>query len=388
MDMTLKGFVWYQGENNMGNVKGNAMDGVGYACAMKQLITGYRAAWSATPGTTDPLAPFGVVALPSGGSEGGPNMGAMRVAQTASHGVLPNADLPNTFIAQAYDLEDQWGSGDGPCFATPATHGPKEAWACCAGKGYNATQCAGREARCAPACAAAAGTSMVMGGIHPRSKKPVGDRLARGAFNTVYGGTGSITGPTLASCAVAGSSLTIEFDKALLRGDTIVLQPAFPSVQTRYVTYGGTLLWALTNKTTYCIEPKCAVNQTSGQCASAPTGRGLLGDYCPTWAGGDGVTVLPTGAFSAGWVELNFTLSPSGTGIVADLAPLNGSAPVGIRYAWDSLFCCDLTDPTLYVTHDCIAECPIMSSARLPANPFNAKIVDGACACQAPQVCS
>jgi len=101
MDMTLKGFVWYQGENNMGNVKGNAMDGVGYACAMKQLITSWRAAWSATPGTTDPLAPFGVVALPSGGSEGGPNMGAMRVAQTASHGVLPNSDLPNTFIAQA-----------------------------------------------------------------------------------------------------------------------------------------------------------------------------------------------------------------------------------------------------------------------------------------------
>ena len=38
--------------------------------------------------------------------------------------------------------------------------------------------------------------------------------------------------------------------------------------------------------------------------------------------------MLPTGAFSAGWVELNYTLSPSGTGIVADLAPLNGSAPV------------------------------------------------------------
>ncbi len=75
-------------------------------------------------------------------------------------------------VVQAYDLEDQWGSGDGPCFATPATHGIKQAWACCAGKGYNATQCAGREALCAPACSAAAGTSMVMGGIHPRSKKP------------------------------------------------------------------------------------------------------------------------------------------------------------------------------------------------------------------------
>ena len=136
---------------------------------------------------------------------------------------------------------------------------------------------------------------MVMGGIHPRSKKPVGERLARGAFNTVYGGTGSITGPTLASCAVAGSSLAIEFDKSLLRGDTIVLQPAFPSVPTRFVTYGGTLLWALTNASTYCIEPKCAENATSGRCAAAPSGRGLLGDFCPTWAGGDGATVLPTG---------------------------------------------------------------------------------------------
>ena len=223
----------------------------------------------------------------------------------------------------------------------------------------------------------------------PRSKKPVGERLARGAFNTAYGGTGSITGPTLSSCAASGASLAIEFDATLLRGDTIVLQPPFPSVKTRYVTYGGTLLWALTNATTYCMEPQCVMNATSGRCATTPNGRAQIGEICPTWAGGDGVTVLPPGTFGTGWVELNFTLSASGTGIVADLAPLNGTAPVGIRYAWDQLFCCDLTDPTLYVTHDCIAECPIMSSARLPANPFHAKITPaGACACQAPQVCS
>ena len=300
----------------------------------------------------------------------------------------PPPPPPPPAVVQAYDLEDQWGSGDGPCFATPSTHGVKEAWACCAGKGYNATQCAGREAQCAPACSAAAGTSTVMGGIHPRSKKPVGERLARGALNTVYGGTGAITGPTLAGCAVAGGALAVDFDTSLLRGDTLVLQPAFASVPTRFVTYGGTLLWALTNATTYCIEPKCVENATSGQCATGPNGRGQLGDYCPTWAGGDGVTVLPTGAFTAGWVELNFTRAPSGTGIVADLSPLNGSAPVGIRYAWDSLFCCDLTDPTLYVSHDCIASCPIMSSSQLPANPFHAKIVQGRCECQAPQVCS
>jgi hypothetical protein len=228
-----------------------------------------------------------------------------------------------------------------------------------------------------------------MGGIHPRSKKYVGERLARGAFNTVYGGTGSITGPTLSSCSSAGSSLTIEFDTTMLRGDTVVLQPVFPNVPTRYVTYGGSLLWVLpeANATNYCLEAHCVLNETSGRCATIPNGRAEVGDICPTWAGGDGVTVLPSGAYSAGWIQVNFTLSPSGTGIVADLSPLNGTQPAGVHFAWNQLFCCDLTDPTLYVSHDCIAQCPIMSSAKLPANPFHARIVDGKCSCQAPQVC-
>ena len=382
-------FPLFPGENNMFFTKGNSDANVGYSCLFRELINGYRAIWSATLGTTDPLAPFGVVALPSGGSEGGPNMGAMRLAQTMGHGVLPTPTMPNTWIVQAYDLEDQWGSGNGPCFATPPSYGPREAWACCGGKTYNATSCAGRETLCAPACAAAMGTATVMGGIHPRSKKPVGERLARGAFNTVYGGTGSITGPTLASCSVTGAALAIEFDTTLLRGDTIVLQPFFPDVKQRFNSYGGTLLWALTNATTYCIEPQCARNATSGQCAMAPNGKGLLGEFCPTWAGGDGVTVLPPGVFGvADWVELNYTAASSGTGLVADLSPLNGTAPLGVRYAWNSLFCCDLTDPTLYVSHDCIAACPVMSTAKLPANPFHASIVGGSCKCQAPQVCS
>lgn len=216
----------------------------------------------------------------------------------------------------------------------------------------------------------------------------MGDRLARGAYNTQYGGTASFTGPTLSSCAVSGSSLTVNFNTTLLRGDNIVVQPGHPHVPTRFMLYGGTLLWALTNATTYCIEPQCVINATSGRCATVPPRNGELGEICPVWAGGDGVTVLPPGVYGSGWVELNFTAAPSGTGIVADLSPLNGTAPIGIRYAWDGLFCCDLTDPTLYVSHDCIAQCPIMSSAGLPANPFHAKLIDGSCECQAPQVCS
>ena len=32
----------------------------------------------------------------------------MRWAQTASYGVLPNPEMPNTFLAQAYDLNDPY----------------------------------------------------------------------------------------------------------------------------------------------------------------------------------------------------------------------------------------------------------------------------------------
>jgi hypothetical protein len=86
VDMTVKGFTWYQGENNMNNVKGNAGVDVGYSCKQRELVKGWRAIWSDTPGTTDAHAPFGLVTLASSGSEGGPNMGAMRLAQTAGYG--------------------------------------------------------------------------------------------------------------------------------------------------------------------------------------------------------------------------------------------------------------------------------------------------------------
>eukprot|EP01052_Picozoa_sp_SAG31_P009020 SAG31_NODE_466_length_15291_cov_7.540066_5_plen_134_part_00 len=94
--------------------KGNSAADEGYSCNQRMLVEGWREIWSKTPGTTDPKAPFGIVTLASSGSEGGPNMGAMRQAQTAGYGVLPppegGTELDNTFFAQAYDLDDQWGA--------------------------------------------------------------------------------------------------------------------------------------------------------------------------------------------------------------------------------------------------------------------------------------
>ena len=121
---SLKGWVWYQGENNAGGLHGNvgttAQPASGYACLMAQLPRLWRSEWSATPGTTDAAAPFGIVSLSAHDSEGAADMASFRWAQTASYGAVPNAALPNTFLAHAFDLQDPWSGDSGACEAPDA----------------------------------------------------------------------------------------------------------------------------------------------------------------------------------------------------------------------------------------------------------------------------
>ena len=210
----------------------------------------------------------------------------------------------------------------------------------------------------------------------------MGDRLGRAMYNTVYGGAGAFTGPTLSGCSVSGTSLSVAFNTTLLRGDTLALQ----SLQRA----GGSQLFVQVNASLFCMEPQCLLNATSGRCAQVdPSDKhSPIAFVCPTWAGGDGTTVFEQGMLGSGWVGLNFTAAASGTAIDVDLTPLAGAAPTAVRYAWGVVDCCDHTDPTLYVSHGCIAQCPIMSSSGLPANPFQARVVGGSCECVAPQVCS
>ena len=387
VDMTTKGFLWYQGENNMGGVKGNSVANVGYACNQERLVDGWRSIFSATPGTTDPLAPFGVVTLASSGSEGGPNMGAMRLAQTASYGLLPNPKLPATFLAQAYDLDDEWGPAAGPCTGAE--------WACCDFRcggcaPYNKTSCdagtKGNPKICEPACNAALDTPFRMGGIHPRSKQQVGDRLATAYYNTLGGGKAAFTGPTLSGCTLQDSTLHIEFNASLLAGDKVHINPwgqPYTAPVRHASPEGGSYLYVQTNASQWCMEPTGVPNATDPNHANIP---GM--EQCPKWAGGDAKPVPSTAGLDGGWTLLNFTADATGTGVVVDLAPLNGSVPTAVRYAWGIVQCCNHADPTLYVSHGCIANCPIYSAtAKLPANPFKAKIVGGKCQCVPPQVC-
>lgn len=330
VDMTTYGFLWYQGENNMGGLKGNSVAKVGYACNQKALVDGWRKIFSSTAETTDPLAPFGIVTLASSGSEGGPNMGAMRLAQTASYGILPNAGMPNTFLAQAYDLDDEWGPAAGPCTGSE--------WACCPFRcggcePYNETSCnigtKGHPEICENACNAALDTPYRMGGIHPRSKIQVGNRLAIAYYNTLGEGKQAFTGPTLSDCTVEQNTLHISFNSSLLMGDKLQInhwgEPYTPPVR-HASPEGGSFLFVQTNSSKFCMEATGVLNKTSG--TNIP---GV--ELCPTWSGGPG-KIVPSGTYDNDWILLNFTADSAGTGISVDLEPLNGSVPTAVRYAW------------------------------------------------------
>ena len=72
--------------------------------------------------------------------------------------------------------------------------------------------------------------------------------------------------------------------------------------------------------------------------------------------------------------------------IEVDLSNIPGGA-FGIRYGWQGGGSCFAEQaPGNFFCEP--ASCPLMlQTAKLPANPFMAKIVDGKCKCMPPQVC-
>jgi sialate O-acetylesterase len=69
VNMTINGWLWYQGENNCHGDMGNSVTKTGYGCEQVALVNLWRQVWSAAS-STSPHAPFGLVTLAAGGSEG------------------------------------------------------------------------------------------------------------------------------------------------------------------------------------------------------------------------------------------------------------------------------------------------------------------------------
>merc|ERR1711936_494800 len=129
--VALKGFLWYQGEANTGFNRDI------YNCTFPTMIDAWRELFSSNSNTS-PDAPFGFVQLASWRPD---NMDAgfpvIRWHLTADYGYVPNDRLQNVFMASPLDTYDDKG-------------------------GYP-------------------------GGIHPRYKQIVGERLAIAGMDVAYG---------------------------------------------------------------------------------------------------------------------------------------------------------------------------------------------------------
>ena len=152
---TIKAVLWYQGEQD---TKIEPLD-YEYSCAFPLMIDLWRQFFS-NNSDTDPNFPFGFVQLSvfldstenitCGNNKSVSCLGAamVRHGQIGNYSYIPNKIMDKTFFATAIDLGDP---------STPYT---------------------------AP-----------LGPVHPRYKKPIGDRLADGALNIIYGGNQYWGGP-------------------------------------------------------------------------------------------------------------------------------------------------------------------------------------------------
>jgi sialate O-acetylesterase len=214
---TIKGWLWYQGEQNGAN-PGSYLNKSGYACLLPALDDSWRRAFR-EGSSTDPDFPIGIISLhgwcgeeeaectlnPATRTD---NTAKIRWAQTAEWGFLPNPRLPHTFVAMAYDQPDPRNGSH--CYWNTTT---KE---CDRTVKYPQTCLTGKEICPPPA-------GLMGGNIHPRNKLLLGDRIARAAKAIAYGDDKiAFTGPVVTGCvANTDGRVTFSFNETLMRGEAL-----------------------------------------------------------------------------------------------------------------------------------------------------------------------
>ena len=354
------------------------------------MVAAWRRYWSATPGTTNPLAWFGTVSLHDGGDEGdGNNAQGIRWSQTGNWGSLPSPALPNSFIAEAYDGGDVWEGW--VCYDTDAPGGTKDKLCCVDRSVPLGKDCVGDHRGLYDN----ASTQFYMGTLHPRTKRVPSVRLAQQAWASIYAPASALltTGPVISGCTVRGASLVISFNATLLKNEKVVISRP-----------NGSLPMSAASENTgfFALAGNNVLPPNIDQNIRFSTD---VWDYKGPFSDGNeyGVT---------GWVPL----MPSATGndnlVSLDLTPLGGETITAIRYAVGGSECWsgggDPSPPNGGVCarlctgpfqdcalQPCLTEsCPVKSSnsagngaLQLPATPFVASVVGGKCKCLPPQKC-
>lgn len=403
-------------QNNCGGTMGSPLAHSGYACEQAVLVASWRKMWSVEPGTTPPLAPFGIATIANSGSEGHSNkMAALRYAQQSNYGRWDNPALPNTFGAQVYDLPEPWanvGDGDQPkkhcCYEYAKGVCPK-------GKGapnvcgdiYNCSLPSVETGKYGTECVDWASPAFAakwhpavenmkavvrlnspsghpgarfMGAIHPRLKRPVGRRLAVALLALTGVTKGAAQGPTLASCAVYGTAMSLAFNASMLGNEKLSVRPYESNMSNWYygVDSGGNRqyktdsmgLMVCTAKGSFnpnpskhpvpmnastcaCMEwdeltftdPGSGHENTAGYCAVGPGWKPsaeqlaashalrVASGYYEKKANGTLGRSDSNSGFAVQWTAVPLVQGPGST-LTADLYKLNGQTPLAVRLAW------------------------------------------------------
>ena len=181
--------------------------------------------------------------------------------------------------------------------------------------------------------------------IHPRFKKPVGQRLALGALQTAYQtGLGAFAA-VVSGCTLTSNSLTVSFKSNGRKLGVRKYNTSNPALSATSVLINGT-----------------------------------KGDI---------------------WMPVNIMLGTT-EGTIQIALPA-GAKPTAVRYAWggtggsnptpngDDVSCCEgdgVNQPCLPVQCPLITPEPLAPFGALPVDPFLAEIVGGKCLCPEPQMCS
>merc|ERR1712232_1515864 len=125
----------------------------------------------------------------------------------------------------------------------------------------------------------------------------------------------------------------------------------------------------MTNSSLFCMQTDRKIKD---ECIDDGTGHNI----------GEGDFMKPQT-----WVTVDVAASSSQTSVIIDLTNSSGVA-FAVRYAWHGTCCVESNEKHGGIIPCPLESCPIFAEdAKLPANPFIAKIVNGKCKCIAPQVC-
>jgi hypothetical protein len=337
--------------------------------------------------------------------------------------------MPNTFLAEAYDLGDPWTT---PQCGVDGIYGgaPYKGQHCCVDKSDsqpNGANCSGDHRGVWGALNDTRDWAN-LGPLHPRVKRPLGKRLAQSLHGSVYNGSMIAAGPAFAGCSLdqvgrggggggsgaiegagaggGGRTMTLRFDKALLKGESV----GFDSSNT--VAKEDTALYVLVNASVDTSDPRFVaaveanhhepfINIYPGNPAlytgpySDGNEMGVLGWVAVAATQGatpDTLTVDLSGLKATDTVSaIRYGVGGVGYGKFSGAATRSGNANAFTSTVGTTRLCCGpFVDTAL---QPCGPErCPIKASGpnALPAAPFFAAVngKTGKCTCFAPQVCN